>query len=116
MSISITGLLGISIDSSDDDIRKAFRRAILTNHPDRGGEHEKLIQILKAKDAFEAGIFNRPTTVTPDDSAPDLSTPDLRQYYGLRTRWEQALARNGGQPSRGSEYIRKRMEELLGKG
>ena len=104
--MSIISTLGIPTSGSDVEINKAFKKAIMANHPDRGGDHETIIEILKAWEAFKAGILN--TIVAP-------VITDFQTYESLRTRLEAALARNGGEPSRGSERIRDRMEELFGK-
>lgn len=38
-------LLGVDKKASYDEIKKAFRKAALKNHPDRGGDHEKMAAI-----------------------------------------------------------------------
>ena len=42
------GILGIEPDSSLAAIRKAFRKLIMENHPDRGGDPEKARDIIAA--------------------------------------------------------------------
>ena len=104
--MTITDILGSAINGSDTEINKAFKKAIMANHPDRGGDHETTIEILKAWEAFKAGTLKIIV-------APVIT--DFQEYESLRTRLEAALARNGGEPSKGSERIRIRMEELFGK-
>ena len=41
-------VLGVSPNASADDIRKAYRRAALKEHPDKGGDEEKFKKISKA--------------------------------------------------------------------
>ena len=41
-------LLGCAKDSSDADIKKAFRKAAMQHHPDKGGDPEKFKEISKA--------------------------------------------------------------------
>ena len=41
-------LLGAAKDSNDADIKKAFRKAAMTHHPDKGGDPEKFKEISKA--------------------------------------------------------------------
>lgn len=40
--------LGVSKDASSDDIRKAYRKAAITHHPDKGGDPEKFKEISNA--------------------------------------------------------------------
>lgn len=36
-------VLGVSKNSSQDDMKKAYRKAAMMNHPDKGGDPEKVI-------------------------------------------------------------------------
>lgn len=40
--------LGVTKDASADDIRKAYRKAAITHHPDKGGDPEKFKEISNA--------------------------------------------------------------------
>ena len=40
--------LGISKDASADEVKKAFRRAAIEHHPDRGGDETKFKEINEA--------------------------------------------------------------------
>lgn len=44
-------VLGVAMRASQEDIRLAYRRALLRAHPDKGGSHE---QFLAVKEAYEA--------------------------------------------------------------
>jgi DnaJ-class molecular chaperone len=41
-------MLGVQRDASDDDIRRAFRKAARTEHPDKGGDEQKFAAINRA--------------------------------------------------------------------
>lgn len=48
MDNSLYSTLGVSRDATTDEINKAFRKLVLVNHPDKGGDPEKFKQIKKA--------------------------------------------------------------------
>ncbi|MBO75389.1 MAG: hypothetical protein CMD33_08970 [Flavobacteriales bacterium] len=50
--MSLYSQLGLSHDASDSDIRKAYRKKALVNHPDRGGSTEKFREIQSAYDVL----------------------------------------------------------------
>ena len=39
-------ILGVQKNATDSDIKKAYRKLALKNHPDRGGTEEKLKKVL----------------------------------------------------------------------
>ena len=49
---SLYELLGVSKDATDNDIKKAFRKKALKEHPDKGGDEEKFKEINKAHDVL----------------------------------------------------------------
>src|SRR5947208_3237956 len=46
-------VLGISKDASPDEIKKAFRRAAVAHHPDRGGDEAKFKEINEAYEVLK---------------------------------------------------------------
>ncbi|KDP36478.1 hypothetical protein JCGZ_08608 [Jatropha curcas] len=41
-------ILGISKNASQDDLKKAYRKAAIKNHPDKGGDPEKFKELAQA--------------------------------------------------------------------
>lgn len=46
-------VLGVKKDASDDEIKKAFRRAAIEHHPDRGGDETKFKEINEAYEVLK---------------------------------------------------------------
>mmetsp|Transcript_12375 Transcript_12375/g.18232 ORF Transcript_12375/g.18232 Transcript_12375/m.18232 type:complete len:433 (-) Transcript_12375:502-1800(-) len=75
-------LLGVEKDATDNDIKKAFRKLALKNHPDKGGDPEKFKDITHAYEV--------------------LSDPDKRKLYDMHG--EEGV-KDGGGPSRSADDI-----------
>lgn len=43
-------ILGLNIESTIEDVKKAYRNLCIQHHPDKGGKPEKFIEITNAKD------------------------------------------------------------------
>lgn len=39
-------ILGVPKNASPDDLKKAYKKAAIKNHPDKGGDPEKVINLL----------------------------------------------------------------------
>ncbi|KAI9073341.1 hypothetical protein K1719_044682 [Acacia pycnantha] len=45
-------ILGVSKDASQDDLKKAYKKAAIKNHPDKGGDPEKFKELAQAYDVL----------------------------------------------------------------
>ena len=46
-------VLGVKKDASADELKKAFRRAAVEHHPDRGGDEAKVKELNEAYEALK---------------------------------------------------------------
>jgi hypothetical protein len=60
-------LLGVTIDSPKDDIKKIYYQLSLLAHPDKGGNNDDMITLKKAYDFVIKEINNINNTVTIED-------------------------------------------------
>lgn len=60
---SLYDLLGVARDASSDEIKKAYRKKAVVEHPDKGGDKEKFQQIQEAYDVLsdeeKRNIYNQ---------------------------------------------------------
>ena len=68
-------ILGVRENASQDEIKKAYRKASLKNHPDRGGNKE---EFQKINDAYQT-----------------LGDPQKRQQYNMQKN-NPFMASSGG--------------------
>ena len=52
-------ILDINKNATDSEIKSAYREKIKEHHPDNGGERDKLIQIINAKEDLLSKETNR---------------------------------------------------------
>lgn len=102
-------LLAMSLDEARDvlglpaeevspaEIQKAFRKKVFEYHPDRGGSHEKMVEINVAKDILEGKA--RPTydRSPPSEPESDLAREEPRWSPPKRTEvtFQEALSKAG---------------------
>lgn len=59
-------ILGVSKNASEEDIRKAYKKASMQHHPDRGGNEEKFKEVNEAyqtlKDPQKRGMYDHSQT------------------------------------------------------
>ncbi|KAJ7599168.1 hypothetical protein C8J56DRAFT_1011058 [Mycena floridula] len=71
-------VLGVSRDADQRTIKKAFRKAAMVSHPDKGGSEAKMAAV---NEAYEV-----------------LSNPELRQRFDQGDDPNDPMAQHGGQP------------------
>lgn len=71
-------VLGVKHGASDDEIKAAWKKLALQNHPDRGGSHGKMVDINNAKDRLlnKNDLFRHGATIKgyEDANAPQMQT------------------------------------------
>lgn len=102
LSASAYDVLGVAVDASDDDLRKAYRLRLRQTHPDTGGDAAQFVQVQRAweligtadaRAAYDRGHgFGATTSYAPDGDAP-VWRPRTRQ---ADTRPRAARSANPG--------------------
>ncbi|KAI0773549.1 hypothetical protein C8Q74DRAFT_1265312 [Fomes fomentarius] len=77
-------VLGVARDADQKTIKKAYRKAVLTAHPDKGGSEAKMATV---NEAYEV-----------------LSNPELRQRFDNGDDPNDPMAQQGGNPFQGSAF------------
>jgi len=76
-------VLGVTPDSSQENIKKAYRKLAMKHHPDQGGDAEKFKEINAAWQLL------KPAPRPHQDFNPDTFAPDLdffRDYFRMNQR------------------------------
>ncbi len=89
-------VLDVPLGASPEEINKAYKRKAIENHPDRGGDPEKMVEINVAKDILDGK--GRPTYEPPsydDGPSPDggYRPPPRPKPEPVRVSWEEAEAK-----------------------
>jgi curved DNA-binding protein CbpA len=86
-------VLGIGPAFSDRDLKRAYRRAAAANHPDRGGNPERMVLVNQA---YQVLSDRTPSDVHEHLDRGPRSMPSVeafRRYVGFRSRNTQPLDR-----------------------
>ena len=78
--------LGLSPGASQDEIKKAYKKLALKNHPDRGGDAEKFKEISRAyevlSDPEKRANYDQFGTDEPQPQMPDISQMFQNMFAG----------------------------------
>ena len=107
--MSITELVGINGDMTQDEIRKAFRKAMMTNHPDRGGSHETMVIITQAWEQYKR-TGSRTQDTTTNTTPPNNKRMDY--YMHRKAYYNTLLVKHNGVMNRGMTRIREELDTL----
>lgn len=76
-------ILGVEPGASDDEINRAYKKKVFENHPDRGGDPAKMVEVNVAKEVLEG---KRRPSYDRTPSAPSETYPD---YTPSQERWKE---------------------------
>jgi len=95
-------VLGIARDADLKAIKKAYRKAAMNAHPDKGGSETKMAQV---NEAYEV-LSNEGLSFSPlnDNVLCSLSSPDLRRRYDNGDDPNDPESQQGGHPFHGSPF------------
>ena len=94
------GILGVPKTATQDDIRKAFRKAAMKHHPDRGGDQAKFKEINEAHD-----ILSDNDKRMMVDQGIDPLNPQQRQGHHFHSGGSPFEFHFGGNPHM-DEFLR----------
>ena len=87
--MSLYDLLGISRDASPDEIKKAYRKKAVIEHPDKGGDNERFQKIQEAYDVLtdegKRNMYNQ-TGEIPRDGQQQQQGVNLAEMFGSMFR------------------------------
>ena len=107
--MSINELVGINGDMTQEEIKKAFRKAMMTNHPDRGGSHENMVVITQAWEQYKR-TGNRTPYTTTTTTPPNNKRMDY--YMHRKAYYNTLLIKHHGLINRGMAHIRAELDAL----
>lgn len=72
-------ILNVSKTASQDEIKKAYKKLVMTHHPDRGGDPE---QFKRVTEAYET-LKNPQTRQQYDNPQPRVNTQNFHNYHDV---------------------------------
>jgi len=90
-------ILGVEPDASPEEIRRAYKRKALENHPDRGGDPVKMVEVNVAKEILD-GNRQPDQGHSPsryEDAGPAYQGTPWKEPEKIEVTWEQAKAKAG---------------------
>ena len=105
--------LGVSPSASKEEIDRAYKKKVMENHPDRGGDPEAMVEVNVAKDILDgkaratpepggAGGYSSPSTSykPPEKRVTRVSFHDAWQEANIPTNVQWVFKTNTGHGSR----------------
>jgi curved DNA-binding protein CbpA len=108
-------ILGINSNATQAEIKKAYRKLVLTHHPDKGGSTEKFQEIQSAYTTLNTNQKKsrngRENSFTIPESLKNFfkENPDTKKYFDL---WSEEGKRNFCENWEKTENLRERVERL----
>lgn len=106
MTENYYSILGVSTQASQDEIKKAYKQAAIKNHPDRGGDHARMVQCNEAYAILGDPVLRREYDLLLETPLDDQCAEQWRQ----ETASARAAARQ--YPQKWSDF-EKRMDGLV---
>lgn len=111
--------LGVSKNTPESELKKAYRKLAMDNHPDRGGDHSKFAEINAAydilKDPQKRAAFDRYGTDTPQQQGPQgfSGFRQAGQPFDFDSIFEIFGQRMGSQPRGPQRPVDARLSILI---
>ena len=87
-------ILGVSSSATPEEIQKAYKAKVFENHPDRGGDPEKMVEVNVAKDVLDgkrSPSYSAPSDSGYGDSGYGYNAPKQPKPDPVRVTFEEAM-------------------------
>ncbi|KAI5189756.1 DnaJ-like protein subfamily C member 9 [Nematocida sp. AWRm77] len=112
-------LLGVSLSSSEEEVKSAFKRLAMKRHPDRpGGTKEDFIKLSEAYDVLKKREGKQPITKSMFDQFRDVyqgSSEEKEELVSLYTKHRGNMAKVVDSMLLGEDEEESRYRAILGK-